>query len=287
MATLAERISARKTTLGESPSHERQYIVTDATDKEDATTTLLSGVPTTVDVATISDPASLVSIPRSGANVEEMEGDDSVYFCVVNWGQTRRGSINLVAPASPLLVQVATEFSTGGGTRHITHGITETKFLGTGVSSAPDMRKAINVIDGEIQGIDILVPQPRWTESYEKAASEMTQAFVNKLLYLTGKVNQLGWRGLGAREVLLVNVRGQKDGSNKWKIDFEFAYSPNLTNAKFGNDDVTGIVKPGHDYLWALPKKKADTFSWAHTVYAAYVNQVYEEADFYDLGLGA
>lgn len=286
MATVSERVTARRVALGESPSEERQYIITDATDKDDATTALLAVVSSSLTVASVDSASTAIAIPRSSVQLEELEGDATTFFATVTWGTRRRGALNITTTASPLIAEVATEFSTGGGTRHITHAIAQTAFPGVGISPAPDMRKAINAIDGEIQGVDIEVAQFRWTESYQFDASRITQAYVDTLKRLTGKVNQLGWRFLNAREVRLVNVRGSKSGSSSWKIDFDFSYEPSITNGTLGNNDVTGVNKPGQDYLWVLPKKKADNFAWAHTIYAAYVDQVYEEADFYDLGIG-
>ena len=63
-------------------------------------------------------------------------------------------------------------------------------------------------------------------------------------------------------------------------LNFAFEVSPNVTGYSIGG--ITGINKNGHDYIWFNFKQEQDAATGLKvaTPRAAYVAEVYEEADF-------
>lgn len=285
MATVLERVTARATSGGSAPSHKREFVITDAIDHTDAVTALLAAVPASVDVPRTTDSSLSVSLPLKDYSAEELEGDTETFFATVIWGQTGSGATNVTIPG--LIAEAATQFATGGGTRHITHAKETVQSRGPLQSigiDPPNHGTAINVADGKIAGVDIVVPQFRWTESYDFSSLQVTQAYIETLKFLTGKVCKQGWRDCNKREVLLANVVGRRDKNSVWRLDFEFWNEPSLSNQTI--DDVTGIDKAGWDYLWVLTEEAPDNINIVHNAIGVYVNRVYDEGDFSLLGIG-
>ena len=71
-----------------------------------------------------------------------------------------------------------------------------------------------------------------------------------------------------------------------WEISFRFAASPNVTGLTIG--EMTGIDKKGWEYLWVRYADAEDATAKAlvKLPIAAYVEKVYEEGDFSQLGIG-
>lgn len=175
-------------------------------------------------------------------------------------------------------------FDTSGGTMH------RNQSLGTSVypPSAPSFGGAIGVDnDGSIAGVDVTMPVFNFTETHTLAASRVTTAYKKKVAALTGTVNSSSFRGFDAGEVLFIGASGSRNGnksSDPWEVTFRFAVSPNKTGLSVGG--IKSIQKKGWDYLWVRYADSVSGTSLIKSPVAAYVEKVYESADFSNLGLG-
>lgn len=177
-------------------------------------------------------------------------------------------------------------FETGGATAHITQSLGTTRYATTG-STAPDFFGAIGVNGDSVDGVDITIPTFNFTETYRFPGSTVSGTYKMALFNLTGKVNNATFRGLAEGEVLFLGASGTKTGIDDWEIAFKFAASPNVSNLALGGN-ITVAAKPGWDYLWVRFADAEDTSAKAlvKRPVAAYVEKVYQRADFSLLGIG-
>lgn len=179
----------------------------------------------------------------------------------------------------------ARSFDTTGGTQHITQAVAETKY-GTG---APDQFKAIGVDDNGVNGVDIVVPQLQWTETYDVPDGYVSDSYIKGVAEVTGRTNMEGFRGFAPGEVLFVGCTGSQEwdddkGRGPWSLSFRFVASPNVSGQTIG--DVTGVNKNGHEYLWVRYESESSSDTLIKKPKHVYVNKVYEEAAFSNLGIG-
>lgn len=176
-------------------------------------------------------------------------------------------------------------FDTTGGTQHITQAHDETKYP----SSAPTQEKAIAVDANGVNGVDIVVPQLQWQETYDVPNSYVTSAWIRGVAGLTGTVNNGSFRGFGAGEVLFVGCSGSQEwddqkGRGPWSLSFRFIASQNVTNQTIGS--ISGVAKKGHEYLWVRYEDSVAENTLIKKPKHVYVNKVYKETDFSGLGIG-
>ena len=196
----------------------------------------------------------------------------------------------------------ARSFDTSGGTQHITQaaGGSVTTAGSTTVTqgserryppSAPSMNNAIGVDGDSVAGVDIVVPALTWTETYDVPSKYVTSNYIKRVSSLTGTVNNAPFRTLAAGEVLFMGCSGSQEwdsqkGDGPWSLSYKFVSSPNVTNVTIG--DIAGIEKKGHEYLWVRYEDSVDgsaTVTFKRPKYV-YVNKVYRDGDFSQLGLG-
>ena len=176
-------------------------------------------------------------------------------------------------------------FDTTGGTQHLTQAYGETKF-GT---NAPDQQKAIGVDSSGVNGVDIVVPQLQWQESYDVPNSYVTDAYIRGVSGVTGTTNNAAFRGFEAGEVLFVGCSGSQEwddekGRGPWSLSFRFVASKNVTGETIG--DISGVSKKGHEYLWVRYEDAVESNVLLKKPKHVYVNKVYREGSFSALGIG-
>lgn len=137
-------------------------------------------------------------------------------------------------------------------------------------------------------GIDITMPVMNFSETHYFRASRVTTAYRKRLAELTGTVNIGKFKGYAPGEVLFLGASGTRQGNHPdddWEITFRFAVSPNQTDLKVG--DLTVKEKLGWDYLWVryADDVSEDRKSLIKKPEAAYVERVYQAADFGGLGI--
>lgn len=178
-------------------------------------------------------------------------------------------------------------FDTSGGTMHLNQSI---KTDGKYPNDAPDFAGAIEVDnEGNVNGVDVTMPVLNFTETHVMAGSRVSTSYKKTIAALTGTVNRSSFRGFSAGEVLFLGASGtkrSKKSSAPWEITFRFAVSPNKSGLKVG--DIQVSRKYGWDYLWVryADKVAEGGKNVVKKPVAAYVEQVYPEGDFGNLGLG-
>lgn len=177
-------------------------------------------------------------------------------------------------------------FDTGGGSKHVNQSIAT---VSRTPSDAPDYGGAISVdSEGNVNGIDITMPVMNFSETHYFRASKVTTAYKKRLAELTGTVNNGKFKGYAPGEVLFLGASGSRRGKHSdddWEITFRFAVSPNRENLKIG--DLTIKEKLGWDYLWVryADDVSSDQKSLVKKPESAYVERVYQAADFGGLGI--
>lgn len=185
-------------------------------------------------------------------------------------------------------------FDTTGGTQHITQAYP----VGSGStldferrfpSTATNMSGVIGVDDNGVNGVDIVVPQLQWQESYDVPNAYVTAAYIRSVASITGTVNAATFRGFQAGEVLFVGCTGSQEwdtqkGDGPWSLSYRFVASPNVTGQTIGS--ITGVAKGGHDYLWVHYESGVSGQSLIKQPKAVYVSKVYKDGDFSILGIG-
>ena len=178
-------------------------------------------------------------------------------------------------------------FDTGGGTKHLNQSL---KTDGRYPNNAPDFAGAIEVDnEGNVNGVDVTMPVLNFTETHTMSGSRVSTAYKKNVAALTGTVNRSSFRGFAAGEVLFLGASGtkrSKKASAPWEITFRFAVSPNQSGLSVGK--LTVPNKRGWDYLWVryADKVSDNRKNVVKEPVAAYVEQVYPEGDFGNLGLG-
>ena len=182
-------------------------------------------------------------------------------------------------------VKRARSFDTSGGTQHLTQAFAERKYG----SGAPDQQSAIGVDENGVNGVDVVVPQLQWQETYDVPNIYVTDAYIKNVASVTGSVNIASFRGFAAGEVLFVGCTGSQEwddqkGKGPWSLAFRFVGSPNVTNQTIGS--VTGVEKKGHEYLWVRYESASESSTLIKKPKHVYVNKVYRDGDFSLLGIG-
>ena len=138
----------------------------------------------------------------------------------------------------------------------------------------------------DVEGVDIVVPAFKFTETHPIPDSVITNKFRNNLFQLTGTVNKDPFRGFEAGEVLFTGVSGSKNGTEKWLLSFNFEALPNKRNFDVGGYNV--VLKRGWEYIAVRYTKQLSDDKTRLVVKAVQVDvhKMYETKDFEDLGIG-
>ena len=265
--TVLEKFESRQSTTGENAQIDLEYVVSGTDDDVEAKAGLLAGSPAIYD-----------GLIRQNVQIDPV--GPQLWDGKVHYGLTDHQPI-------PQTGESTFSFETSGGTQRITQSLgTVGKYAPSG-GTAPDFQGAVGVTHDNVEGVDITVPVYQFAETHYLPASAVTNEYKGTLFRLTGKVNSGGFRGLNAGECLFLGASGSQRGTEDWEITFRFAGSPNVTNLHIG--DITVASKKGWEYLWVRYEDAEDTD--AQTIVkrptAAYVEKVYEEADFGALCIGS
>lgn len=187
---------------------------------------------------------------------------------------------------------------TGGAAILQTHALSENVFhLPADVPTTFD--KAIDVQDGEIRGVERVIPalkidvRARIATEYLGVAStpelkrDLRMQYAKTIASLTGFTNstEMFDGEFEAGELLFIGATGEIVGENP-SLTFKFIASKNLIDL-----DLAGITvssKKGHEYLWIEYFDDIDTSSSRPTkkIRAVHVAKVYGEADLTQLKIG-
>lgn len=260
---VTEKWDSREQSAGEQPSVDLRFLVLGTTEDIEAHSELIAQTPTTYS-----------GLVRQSTHLERL-ADDA-------W----EGSIRYGKEAPPEVGDSAYSFDTGGGTQHITQSIATVGVYAAPGIYPPNFKGAIGATKDGIEGVDISVPIYNFSETHYIDANLVTGAYKSTLFYLTGTVNNGGFRGFSAGEVLFLGAGGAKRGQDDWEISYRFAASPNVQGLQVG--DITGIAKRGWDYLWIRYADAVDNdaFMLVKRPLSVYVEQVYPYTNYFGLGIG-
>jgi hypothetical protein len=185
-------------------------------------------------------------------------------------------------------------WSTGGGTQRIFQAIATVGKYGPPGEAAPENYGAIGAKpDGTVEGVDVMVPDFRWTERYTVNPGMLTWNYAMTCAYLTRCVNNHGFRGFAAGEVQFrgASAEARLTGTQEQpqltaEISYEFAAQPNVTNQTIGQ--IVGIAARGWEHVDVRYEEIDDAVAKKTTPrpIAVYVHQVYPYASFGGLGIG-
>ena len=256
-----ERHPSRRTTEGENPSVELQFVITGTDDDIVAKSALDAATPIYYD-----------GLVKQSLSIEP-QGEDWWY-----------GDVQYGKRKSPELSESSYSFDTTGGTTKVTQAIATIGSYAPSGKSAPNFKGAIGWDGKTVQGCDVTIPTYKWTETHYQSLAFIDSAYRLGLASMTGTTNLLPFRDFAALEVLFLGAVGSQRGWDEWEIQYHFAASPNMASLSVG--DITGIVKAGWDYLWVLYEETDDANKLISVPRAAYVEQVYRRTEFDKLGIG-
>ena len=201
------------------------------------------------------------------------------------------------AAADPL--RRSRSFDTSGATQHITQAESEFVYSASG-PTGPDQSNAIGVDGDSVAGVDVVTPSLQWTETYDVPSWYVTASYIKTVASLTGTVNNGQFRTFQPGEVLFVGCNGNQQwdpekGDGPWTLQYKFVASPNrgvptgatgpaLPAITIGS--ISGVIKKGHEYLWVRYEDQVGDNTLLKKPKHVYVNQVYRETDFTQLGIG-
>lgn len=237
-----------------------------------------------LDAVVASAPASFQGLPQVGARIRPLDGR-SLWRVTVQYGLPVTGS-GLTPPAAG---EYRVTFPGGARSELITQAYGERRY-GPTDPPAPDLGGAINVTGQGVDGVNVDVPDFPWVETWILANNDVSWADIIAIGLLRKTTNDDAFRGFARGEVLFDEFSASPRTDQDWEYTFRFRASANRTVANgkpISIGGFTGIEKLGWEYLWV---RYQSAVSSAGLVFerpiGVYVNQVYLESDFADLGIG-
>jgi hypothetical protein len=191
--------------------------------------------------------------------------------------------------------QVGTEFSfTFGGDKQKVTVSLETKFgIGRNNARAPGFKQTVgyNPEDGSVEGTEVYARSCSFT--VRKKYQLFTFGFLASLFWQVATTNKNPFQAFPKHSVLYIGADGSYSGGSKnlpWEISGKFVFSPNqVKDLKVGDVTIPNGTIEGHDYVWfASQKTTEDVGDGPYTVSRplyGYVERMYEESDFSNLGM--
>lgn len=138
--------------------------------------------------------------------------------------------------------------------------------------------------DGKVQGAEI-PPQVAVSWSRTIPGLTITMNFWRTLAARAGRTNQFTWYGFAPRELLYMGCEGTFKQGEGWTLTHKFAYEENRAKIDIC-DGLQVPAKKGFEYLWVDYEEIEDGGGIVTVPRAAYVEKVFEDADFTFLGIG-
>lgn len=266
-----ETPDSRSGSLGETDEAELRYTVIGTSDDADVYNEVTSLSPSTHNDLI----RKTVSVEPDKDSIDENNPDKCIWRATVSYG-----SRNV-----PVTGEEVFSFDTTGGTALVHQAETHIADYPAG---ATNHGGAINVEhDGTgfvVNGVDIATPTYSWSEIHYLTFNTVNNAYKGTLFRITGKINDGPFKGFKAGEVLFRGASGSRRGTEDWEISFHFSSSPEKTNFEIGGIVVT--QKAGWDLAWVEYQSGVGANSYLALPTAVHIEKLYEDADFWDLGIG-
>ena len=179
-------------------------------------------------------------------------------------------------------VDFTLSFDTTGGTLQTKQSYRTVSAHAPPGFTPPDYHGAIEVQDGNIAGCEVIIPSLNFTMSQTRNGILSLQ-FIRLLSTLTGRINSQPFLVFNVGDVLFAGANGAQKLSSEetpsFDMSFKFIINPSVYNLQSG--DINVGYKRGWDYFWVEHVKVFDYDCISKTLLpsAAYIEQVYEEAD--------
>lgn len=251
-------------------------------------------------------PASFQGLPQVGARIRPLDGR-SLWRVTIQYGLPVSGSGLTPLEAGEYRVT----FPGGARSELITQAYNERRY-GSGDPAPPALGGAINVTGSGVEGVNVDVPDFPWVETWIVANADVSWADIIGIGLLRKTTNDDAFRGFARGEVLFDEFSASPRTDDDWEYTFRFRSSPNRINgnANGGADmdtplqpddvgyvagldrsitigNISGIDKLGWEYLWVAYQSAVSSAGLVfERPVGVYVNRVYLESDFADLGIG-
>lgn len=177
-------------------------------------------------------------------------------------------------------------WDTTGHTEHITQSLKpETRIP----AEEADFQGAINVSGDSVQGLDVVRPGLKYSETWILPAEvALSCAFVGAVYRLTGTVNLNTFRCFQPGEALFMGGRAQWQGDQPYvSATFDWEARP---NGKVNLPYMPGVGelemdKKGWEYIWVRYQPESDGGQLVRKPIAIYKDVVYEQKSWADLGM--
>lgn len=213
----------------------------------------------------------------------DVNGVGNRYFDCTATYQTLVPKINPSDPSTPDYVPGGLAWDTTGHTEHMTQALSQTAYGDDG----PDFENAINVSGDSVNGVDVVRPGMKYSETWILPVSVAAScAYVSSVYNLTGTVNQNQFRCFDPGECLFLGARGQWQGDQPYVVvTYEFEARPNKT--LFFSPYPAGVVfdKEGWEYIWIRYAPDVSNNTLIQKPVTVYKARVYEKADWSALGI--
>jgi hypothetical protein len=261
---VSERFGSRESTELDNPSVDLLFIIKGSDDDIAVKSAVLSAAPLIYDF-----------LVRQSAHVKQIGPE--LWEGSVRYGRRKQQEDT---------GESSYQFETGGGTQHITQSLETVGSYAPSGEPVPFTMGAIGATADSVEGVDVTTPIYNFSETHYIPAELVTGAYKSALFFMTGRVNAGAFRGFNPGEVLFLGASGSKRGEQDWEITYRFAASPNVTGHSVGSID--NITKGGWHYLWCIYEDAEDSTSKRlfKRPRAAYVERVYPDGDFAQLGIG-
>lgn len=169
-------------------------------------------------------------------------------------------------------------WDTTGTTERVYQAFSEEGFA-VSEANAPSFECAINVNGTSVEGLDVVRPAMRYSETWVLPSSlALSESFVAAVHRLTGTVNANTFRPFEPGEALFMGGRCQIQGDQPFaQVTFDFEARP---NEDWYSDGIGfTIPKEGWEYIWVRYTDDVDSNSLVRRPRYIYKNVVYKKAD--------
>lgn len=168
-------------------------------------------------------------------------------------------------------------WDTTGNTERRTQALEERVVGDAGI----DMKGAINVSGTSVQGIDVVVPGMRYTETWIMPLEiGLSTAYVASVFAVTGTTNKDKFRAFNSGECLFLGARAQWSGDQPYvPVTFEFQARPDDQEYELAGG-LPKTTKKGWEYVWIIYDSDVDNDRQVQRPKAYVFDKIYKEGDF-------
>jgi hypothetical protein len=206
-------------------------------------------------------------------NIGVRETGHAQYEVSVEYGKKNRevGSINF-------------SFDTTGGTFKVKAGKQHIHtYYPSGTTGTPDpdpYKGAIGVQNGEVEGVDLVIPALKLVYTFKHPAGIISAAYMKTLARATGKTNLNPFQSFDVDELLFIGATGNEGTDSDSEVVYNFIAIQNETSLTIGTE-FSGIAKKGHECLWIeFVDHLASDATSAVKPKRVFIERVYDPIDF-------